>query len=143
MSGLVSCKRCPATMILCGDSYRYWYTSKDSTFYHYFDINGRKESFIVKRDGTFEEFKMPDFVISTTWHAIDDSTIYMYADNFFVKIVDKETVVLFGQINNDTLHLLKDLKYIPKEYQKILGKDIVTGGLGKWNKTKEIGGTGL
>jgi hypothetical protein len=55
----------------------------------------------------------------------------MYYDiEYSVKIIDKETIVL----KDDTLHLLKDYKYIPKEYQKILGRDIVTGGFGRQNR---------
>ena len=47
-----------------------------------------------------------------------------YDRKYPIKIIDDETMILLG----DTLHLLKDYKYIPKEYQKILEKDIKTGG---------------
>ena len=52
--------------IICGGSFRYWYEHKTPNYYHYFDINGRKESFYVTRNGTFKEDKMPDFEMSTT-----------------------------------------------------------------------------
>ena len=111
--------------IICGGSFRYWYENKTPNYYHYFDINGRKESFFVTKDGIFKEDKMPDFEMSTMWTLLDDSTIIMYSDRMYpVTIIDEETIVLLG----DTLHLLKDYKYVPKKYQKILGKDIKTGG---------------
>ena len=111
--------------IICGGSYRYWYEQDSPNYYHYFDVNGRKESFCITRKGIFKEVKMPDFEISTTWKALNESTIIMYYDReFVVKVIDDETIVLF----DDTLHLLKDYKNIPKEYQKILEKDIKTGG---------------
>ena len=105
--------------IICGDSYRYWYSSYDSCMYHYFDKNGRKEQFYVDKFGKFEKFKMPDVIISTTWESLNDSTILLSRTKFPIKIIDDETIVL----KDDTLHLLKDYKNIPKEYQKILGKD--------------------
>lgn len=110
--------------IICGGNFRYWYSSYDSSMYHYFDINGRKEQFYIDKFGKFEEFKMPDVIISTTWKPLNDSTIFLSRKKYPVKIIDDETMILLG----DTLHLLKDYKYIPKEYQKILGKDIKTGG---------------
>ncbi len=77
------------------------------------------------------EILMLDFEMSTTWKPINDSTIIMYYDiEYHVKIINKETIVL----NDDTLHVLKDYKYIPKDYQKLLGDDIVTGGFGKQNR---------
>ena len=117
--------------VICGGSFRYWYEQESPNCYHYFDVNGRKESFVVARDGTFQELLMPDFEISTTWESLNDSTIIMYYDReYHVKIIDKETIIL----NNDTLHVLKDYKYIPKNYQKLLGNDIVTGGFGRQNR---------
>ena len=110
--------------IICGGSFRYWYTSYDPSMYHYFDKNGRKEQFYVDKFGKFEEFKMPDVIISTTWEPLNDSTIILSRTKYPIKIINDETIVL----KNDTLHLLKDYKNIPKEYQKILGKDIKTGG---------------
>lgn len=117
--------------IICGGSFRYWYEHKTPNYYHYFDINGRKENFYVTRNGTFKEDKMPDFEMSTTWSLLNDSTIIMHYDRKYpIKIIDDETMILLG----DTLHLLKDYKYIPKEYQKILGKDIKTGGFSSRNE---------
>ena len=121
----VCCNRSKSTAdIICGGSFRYWYSSYSPHMYHYFDINGRKEQFCVNRFGAFEEFKMPDVLISGTWKPYNDSTILLSGSKFPVKVIDDETIILC----NDTLHVLKDYKYIPKEYQKILGKDIKTGG---------------
>ena len=61
--------------IICGGSYRYWYEQDSPNYYHYFDVNGRKESFCITRKGIFKEVKMPDFEISTTWKALNESTI--------------------------------------------------------------------
>ena len=47
--------------IICGGSYRYWYEQDSPNYYHYFDVNGRKESFCLTRKGIFKEVKMPDF----------------------------------------------------------------------------------
>jgi hypothetical protein len=117
--------------VICGRSFRYWYKQGVPNRYHYFDVNGRKENFCVSRSGNFMEILMLDFEMSTTWKPINDSTIIMYYDiEYHVKIINKETIVL----NDDTLHVLKDYKYIPKDYQKLLGDDIVTGGFGKQNR---------
>ncbi len=117
--------------VICGGNFRYWYKQGVPNRYHYFDVNGRKENFCVSRSGEFMEILMPDFEMSTTWKPLNDSTIIMYHDiEYHVKIIDKETIML----DNDTLHVLKDYKYIPKNYQKLLGNDIVTGGFGRQNR---------
>ena len=119
----IKCK----TDTLCGGSFRYWYSSRDPGLYHYFDINGRKEIFYVNRFGVFREFKMSDVIISTIWKPLNDSTILLSGRELPIKFIDDETIIF----RDDTLCLLKDYKYIPKEYQKILGEDIKTGGLGR------------
>lgn len=122
--------------IICGGSFRYWYVKEAPNYYHYFDINGRKESFYITKNGMFKEDKMPDFEMSTTWKLLNDSTIIMYYDReYSVKVIDDETIIIF----DDTLHVLKDYKYIPKEYQKILGKDIKTGA----SRSRDEGRSGL
>ena len=130
LASLMACENSTPRIedVICGGSFRYWYSKTTPNFYHYFDKNGRKETFVVTRDGLFEEFLMPDCEVSTPWEPLNDSTIIMYYDiKYSVKIIDEETIILDG----DTLHVLKDYKYIPKRYQKILGKDIKTGGFGR------------
>ena len=122
--------------IICGGGFRYWYSSYSPRMYYYFDINGRKEQFCVDRFGIFEEFKMPDVLISGTWKPFDDSIILLSGTKYLVKVIDDETIIL----RNDTLHVLKDYKYIPKEYQKILGKDIKTGGFRSRPRITDHGG---
>lgn len=130
LASLMSCENSIPRIedVICGGSFRYWYEQSAPNYYHYFDKNGRKECFYVTRDGDFMEDLAPDFEYSTTWEPLNDSTIIMYYDiKYSVKIIDKETIILDG----DTLHVLKDYKYIPKRYQKLLGKDIKTGGFGR------------